>query len=248
MKATFLAAIAAILLIGTSGCGTTRPHPGIEAGNPDLDPETTTIRAIPEEGDEIYEVTFLDENNASVSRVSSQSGSAVETVIVPYSRENDLLSLEASFSNENNIDLEATVDKEAGIVSGILKINGEEVDACFEMDGFSPSCEGSDSGASQTDGATQETLSPKSTIDDPVTVTTEEPENTEADPKTEVYSPPPSNEWQNVDLYPSPIYTDYDSDSNPDNTSDPPPGSQTGPAFTTPDWQIGPYRINDPTR
>jgi hypothetical protein len=131
MKTKLLAIASVVTLALSAGC-VDRVHTGIEAGNPDIDIKTIKIVSPAS----TYDISFLDDATAAVTRTSSEG--ITETVAVPYRREGATVSLEAGFSDGESVDVSTTVGDDA--VSGTLMINGEEVEACFEVPGSSPEC------------------------------------------------------------------------------------------------------------
>lgn len=131
MKTKLLALASFVTLVLAAGC-VDRVHTGIEAGNPDIDIKTIKVVAPAS----TYDISFLDDATAAVTRTSSEG--ITETVAVPYRREGATVSLEAGFSDGESVDVSTTVGDDA--VSGTLTINGEEVEACFELPGSSPEC------------------------------------------------------------------------------------------------------------
>ena len=131
MKTKLLALASFVTLVLAAGC-VDRVHTGIEAGNPDIDIKTIKVVAPAS----TYDISFLDDATAAVTRTSLEG--ITETVAVPYRREGATVSLEAGFSDGESVDVSTTVGDDA--VSGTLTINGEEVEACFELPGSSPEC------------------------------------------------------------------------------------------------------------
>lgn len=135
MKAKFHSIAIACLLALASGC-TGQVHTGIEAGNPDL--SVKSIRAVSSAA--VYDVTLIDGTTAVVIRNQSAPGGS-ETVSVSYRREGNTVSLEAPFSDGQNVGVETTFDETGSIESGVLTVDGDQVEACFELPGLSPACE-----------------------------------------------------------------------------------------------------------
>ncbi|HSA59331.1 MAG TPA: hypothetical protein VLJ37_06560 [bacterium] len=139
MKSRIAIALLGLSLFAAASCNT-RPSPGIEAGNPDID--VKSIRVVTSAA--VYDISFVDESTAVVARTSS--GADAESVAVPYRREGMALNLEAGFEDGEDAEVSTIVDGGGNIVSGVLKINGEPVTACFEVPGLSPKCPESGTG------------------------------------------------------------------------------------------------------
>lgn len=155
-----LSASAAVLIALVAGCRTS-PSPGIEFGNPNLDGKS--IRVVPAGLEETYEISLLDKENAIVEqRTTDKVPALLDEVIVPYTLTGDLLQLDATFANARHITVSANVPETAGDIDGTLTVDGEETEACFEIPGFSPSCE--DDGEDKEGLEIDETPPPSSSL------------------------------------------------------------------------------------
>lgn len=128
----------AAICFALAGCNT-QPNPGIEAGNPNVG--IKTLRVVPDNANNIYEVTLVDEKNASVSELENADDPVVlHAASVPYILENNLLILKASFADSHEIALSAALERGDGSISGTLQVDGSFVSACFEIPGQTAAC------------------------------------------------------------------------------------------------------------
>ena len=111
-----------------SGC----MSPGIEVGNPDLDGKSVTVKA---QGSEtLYNIEFIVDPHASVSRIS---GNLIETVSVVYEYGFPQLSVQATFSDQSQVEVLLTVSKEGEFIDVVLKINGQTIPSVIQSQGSS---------------------------------------------------------------------------------------------------------------
>lgn len=173
-----IAALACVGIVLWAGCNES-PLPGIEVANPDVEPES--VRIVPKAGNEIYHVLLLDEASAAVDQLESVTGgqNLLDSVVVPYARLGPSITLQATFSNRRRIAVSATFGPEAGVVNGVLEVDGFLASACFEVPGLSPSCD-SDA-ATEADTPAEASLAAETggVMEGEMALAQQEPEETE---------------------------------------------------------------------
>lgn len=117
--------------LSVAACRTT-PLPGVEVGNPSK--SSVSFKIVPEEGDQVYQVTLLESNQALVEKMrrTDDGDTFVEAVTVPYRQNDRDVTLSATFSDESTLGLTATLDDLDSVVSHSVRVNGDEVVACVE--------------------------------------------------------------------------------------------------------------------
>lgn len=163
MKKRSLLFLAGLVLI--IGCRQD-PFPGVELGNPSKG--GTTVKVVPDKGDQFYQLTFLEGHEALVEKyVAAPEESLVDSVVVPYQETGESWSLQATFSDGTTVTLEGTVNEQRTVTSVTVRVDSREVASCFETRETGTRCR--TASATLTDRTKTSADRPTTTTDRPAT-------------------------------------------------------------------------------